>query len=264
VWYGQGADLLLLGIRDPESALDLRRLEARLAQPDVARALAPLGIRSLPALLAHELLPVGVVHATELPGELHTLLHPRLGYSAARGFFAGRQGRFPITAKSDAARAGRRGSLVVRLGALRGGALPEAEHEALVAETCRWRPVECTTLLAAWQHEAPDSPVLASLLERTATLPSEGDPPDLSLVAPLARLFGDAATEPELPVDALEAARRFSLFYHHSAPFSREALAEHFSRCALDARRRAACARNLAIVEQVLGPLRDAVGSAHG
>ena len=264
VWYGQGADLILLGIRDPESALDLRRLEARLARPDFARELARVGIHSLPALLAHELLPQGVVHATALPGELHTLLHPHLGYSAARGFFAGRQGRLPITATSEAALAGRRGSLVGRMVELRGGALSEAEREALVSETCRWRPVECTTLLAAWLHEAPGSPALAKLLQRAASLPAEGSPPDAALVPPLALLFGDESTQPARPLELLEAAERFSLYYSHSAPFSRAALTALFDRCERDAKRRSACERGLALAEQLLGPLRSERGEAHG
>jgi spermidine synthase len=264
VWYGRGADLILLGLRDPESALDLRRIGARVAQPDFARALSRLGISSLPALLAHELLPQGVVHATALPGELHTLLHPRLGYSAARGFFAGRQGRLPITATRDAAIAGQRGSLVARLGAQRGGALSAADREALVSETCRWRPVECTTLLAAWRHEAPAAPELAGLLQRVAMLPEEGAPPDAALVAPIAELFGNAATRSVAPLEALEATELFAQYYHHSAPFSRTALAALFERCAEDAKRRVACRRGLALAEELLGPLRSERAAEQG
>jgi hypothetical protein len=260
VWYGRGADLILLGLRDPEAALDLARIEARMREPDFARVLARLGIRSLPALLAHELLPLGVVHATPLPGELHTLLHPRLGDFAARGFFAGRQGRMPVTAGREAARAGRRGSLVGRLAARRGGALPDADREALVAETCRWRPIECTTLLAAWTHDAPDSPALARLLRGLGGLPEEGVPPDASLVAPLARLFGAGGDGTPSPRQALEAVERFSTYYHHAAPFSRAALAALFARCAGDASRRAGCERGLALAEELLGPLGE--GSA--
>ncbi len=257
VWYGKGADLILLGLRDPQAAFDLRRIEARMAEPDFARGLARVGIRSLPALLAHELLPLGVVHATPLPGELHTLLHPHLGYSAARGFFAGRQGRMPVTAGQGAAAAGRRASLVARLAGLRGGALPDAEREALVTETCRWRPVECATLLAAWVHDAPAAPALARLLRGIASLPEEGSPPDASLVAPLARLFGEDGGEPPSPREALEAAERFRAYYHHAAPFSRAALASLFARCAGDPGRSAACRRGLARAEELLGPLRE-------
>jgi predicted membrane-bound spermidine synthase len=255
VWYGKGADLILLGLRDPEAALDLERIEARLRQPDFARGFARFGIRSLAALLAHELLPLGVVHATPLPGELHTLLHPHLGYSAARGFFAGRQGRIPVTAGREAAAAGRRGSLVLRLAARRGGALPDAEREVLVAETCRWRPIECTTLLAAWSHDAPDSPALARLLRGLAGLREEGAAPDRSLVAPLARLFGAGPDGASDPHEALEIAQRFATYYHHAAPFSRAALAALFARCEADASRRAGCQRSRAIAEQALGPL---------
>src|SRR5262245_33290141 len=259
VWYGKGADLILLGVRDPGTAFDLRRIEARLAEPDFARALARLGIHGLPALVAHELLPLGVVNAIPLPGELHTLLHPHLGYSAARGFFAGRQGRLPPTAGPEAAAAGRRGSLALRLAELRGGALPDAEREALVAETCRWRPGECETLLAAWAHGAPGDPALARLLEGVASLPEEGAPPDASQVEPLASLFGadgdgggGAAPGPR---EALAAADRFASHYHHAAPFSRAALASVFARCAQVPGQRAACDLALARAEAVLGPV---------
>jgi predicted membrane-bound spermidine synthase len=258
VWYGRGADLILLGLRDPQAALDLPRIEARMTRPDFARGLARLGIHGLPALLAHELLPLGVVQATPLPGELHTLLHPHLGYSAARGFFAGRQGRLPATTGREAAAAGRRASLALRLAELRGGALPEAEREALVTETCRWRPVECTTLLAAWAHDAPESPALARLLRGAADLPEEGSPPDASLVAQLAQLFGAGDGPAPSARDALEAAERFRAYYHHAAPFSRAGLAARFARCAEEPGRRAACARSLARVEERLGPLGDA------
>jgi hypothetical protein len=205
-----------------------------------------------------------VVHATAIPGELHTLLHPRLGYSAARGFFAGRQGRLPITATKEAALAGQRGSLVARLGALRGGALSAADRKALVSETCRWRPVECTTLLAAWLYQAPGSPELASLLQRVAMLPEEGAPPDAAQLAPIAGLFGNGATESVTPLEALEATELFSRHYHHSAPFSRAALAERFERCARDAKRRLACKRGLALAEELLGPLRSERGAEQG
>jgi predicted membrane-bound spermidine synthase len=264
VWYGRGADLILLGLRDPDSALDLARIEERLAQPDVADAFARIGITSLPALLAHELLPLGVVHATPLPGELHTLLHPRLGYSSARGFFAGREGRLPVTAAKQAALAGRRGSLVARLRELRGGSLAAADREALVTETCRWRPVECTTLLAAWRYAEPGSPALATLLAHGASLPTEGSPPDAALVEPIAELFGSGTTAPVTPREALEAAARFSQYYHHAAPFSRAALGELFERCERDPTRRLACERNLALAEELLGPLRNGPRATRG
>ena len=260
VWYGKGADLILLGLREAEPVEALARIEARLRELEIAHALARAGIHSLPALLAHELLPFGVVHATPLPGELHTLLHPRLGYAAARGFFAGRQGRLPVTAGRAAAAAGRRGSLVLRLAERSGGALPEAEREQFAAETCRWRPVECVTRLAAWAHDAPGSPALDSLLRRVVAAREEGAAPDLALVAPLARLFDPADSEAGAapsPPQALEAAERFATDYDHAAPFSREALAALFERCASDPAARAGCARARAWAEEQLGALRD-------
>jgi hypothetical protein len=261
VWYGRGADLLLLGLRDPEAAFDLPRIEARMAEPDFARGFARLGIHGLAPLLAHELLPLGVVHAIPLPGELHTLLHPHLGYSAARGFFAGRQGRLPGTAAPEPAAAGRRASLVRRLAELRGGELTDAEREALVTETCRWRPVECVTLLAAWRHDAPNSPALARLIGKAASLAEEGAAPDAAQVAPLARLFGADGGAAPTPRQTLEAAERFASHYTHAAPFSRAALASLFTRCTEAPGQSAACALALARTEQMLGPLGHGGGA---
>jgi hypothetical protein len=168
-----------------------------------------------------------------------------------------------VTARLEAADAGRRGSLALRLAAARGGSLPDDERAELVAETCRWRPVECIALLAAWAHDEPGSPALGELLRRVRSLP-EGAAAglDLALVAPLAQLYGapDEGARAPTPREALEATDRFSTWYAHAAPFSREALAALWERCAADARRSAACAQGRALAEELLGPLPAARG----
>jgi predicted membrane-bound spermidine synthase len=68
VWYSLGPDLLLLGFKDSPPGLGFFRIEQRSRAPDYQKALKRLGIDSLPALLAHELLPLGVVHAAGLEG----------------------------------------------------------------------------------------------------------------------------------------------------------------------------------------------------
>ncbi|MDH5305873.1 MAG: fused MFS/spermidine synthase, partial [Myxococcales bacterium] len=89
VWYGSGSDLLLLGFEDADHALDVERLERRAARPDFARVLQRAELTSFPALLAHELLPLGVLHAAQLTGPVHTLYRPLLNYGAARAYFLG-------------------------------------------------------------------------------------------------------------------------------------------------------------------------------
>ena len=92
VWFTAGADLLLIGLKDPEGALDVERLQRRFERPDFQAGFARIGIDSFPALLAHEILPVDVLAAAHLPGEIHTLLHPILSHQAARAFFTGTTG----------------------------------------------------------------------------------------------------------------------------------------------------------------------------
>jgi hypothetical protein len=75
VWYTLGPDLILLGFKDPDvdRVLDVRRLQARFAEPAMRAALGRAGIENFPALLVHEMLPLGVVHAAKWQGDVHTL-----------------------------------------------------------------------------------------------------------------------------------------------------------------------------------------------
>jgi hypothetical protein len=72
VWFALGSDLLLIGFDQPERALDVDALAERFAQPDFTAGFARLGIESFPQLLAHELMPLGTLHAVELEGEIHS------------------------------------------------------------------------------------------------------------------------------------------------------------------------------------------------
>jgi len=164
VWYGTGVDLLLIGLDDPERALDLDLIEERAASPTVRAALIRGGVASLPALLAHELLPLGVVRSAGLEGDLHTLGHPLLGHRAARAFFRGASAELPNTVTPAAAEVGARNSLLRRLAARSGGRLSEADRAQAARELCRWRPIECATFLASWQHDEPGSEALGFAL----------------------------------------------------------------------------------------------------
>ncbi|MEE8475432.1 MAG: fused MFS/spermidine synthase [Myxococcota bacterium] len=259
VWFGEGADLLLLGFRDPDRALDLDRLERRAAQPDIAAGLRRCSIDSFPELLVHEWLPFGVVHATALTGELHTLLHPRLSYHAARAFFTGRTGRLNGTAGLDAANLGARNSFLVRYRERRGGRLPEEVRVALVREACRQKQtISCTTLFAHWSADSPDSGLRRGLEREIRADPDLAGAMRFNLVPALARLYGANGTAPESG-DVLETATRatrlYIQYYLHAAPFPRRTLMDLWTRCDADPKLRERCRKARTQLEEFLGDL---------
>jgi predicted membrane-bound spermidine synthase len=135
VWYTFGDDLLLLGFPEPRADLSPAALAERMARPDLAAGLARAGVESVAELIAHELLPRGVLAELELPGPLHTLLHPRLTYQAARAFFAGGRSRPPLVTAGPAGALAAQRSLARKLAASEGGELSETSYAALVDET---------------------------------------------------------------------------------------------------------------------------------
>jgi spermidine synthase len=257
LWHGLDADLLLLGLRDGSAALDVERLARRASRPDFVRGLRRAGIRSLPQLVAHELLPIGVLEALDLEGPLHTLLHPRLAHAAARAFFAGEVGELPFSSHAEAARIGAANSLVRRLAARAGGALSEQDQAALAAETCAHRPRRCVALLAEWRSRVPGSP------ERDRLWAAGAVPTAIDGVAaePLVRRLltlhetaEDPAAGDEL-AQAMAATNRFARYYHHAAPFDRAALAAVWRRCERRPELAARCREKRAVAERVLGEL---------
>jgi predicted membrane-bound spermidine synthase len=250
VWYKLGLDLLLVGMPDPAPALDLGRIERRLREPDVAAGLARCGVQGLPAFLAHELLPMGVLHATPLRAEVHTLLRPRLATLAARAFFAGAEADLPPTSGAAAAAVGARNSLVRRLAARRGGRLREGERERMVRETCKHRPSQCLALLAAWRRDEPGSERLEALLDWIRRNPILSRTTPLDLLEPLAALHIGGGGQTPLPVEsARRSAELFARHYHHAAPFPRSALERLWRRCEADAAQAHRCAEARAELE---------------
>jgi predicted membrane-bound spermidine synthase len=256
IWYGLGTDLFLMAYDDPNGALDLPRLIQRAERPDYRAGFQRAGADTFTEILAHELWPVGVLHAMDLKGPLHTLLHPRLSFEAARAFYMGQNGELPSSARADVARIGAANAMIHRYTALRGG-LPDAERRGVVAETCRLRSRECVALLAHWQAERPGSPELAALVEKIRNHPDFGRSIPLGVVPTLVPLFGSAA--PQDGGDPVLAAQResdlFVRYYHHLAPFSRKALSEAFRACSKQSNDRRRCEEALRTLEAKLGPL---------
>jgi spermidine synthase len=258
IWYGQGVDLLLIAFDDPDTSLDLKRLEERAARPDFRAGFERAGVANFGEALAHELWPIGVLEALEMQGPLHTLMHPRLAHTAARAFFVGGTGQLPLSMSADVARIGAENSLVRRYAAAKGG-LTETERRGLVAETCRLRQRECVALLAQWHVDNPDSKELSALEEKIRQHPDFGRKIPLAAVEPLTHLYG-APRETENG-DSVELAENtvdmFARYYHHAAPFSRVALLEAFDSCEKDPAKAKDCAKVLAETERILGPLSD-------
>ncbi|MEW6267744.1 MAG: fused MFS/spermidine synthase [Thermodesulfobacteriota bacterium] len=165
VWYTMSNDLLLLGFQAPDAEIDLDRLARRAAHVDFARGLKRAGVPGVPALLAHELLPIGAVSADAGTGPVHTLLHPILSHHAARAFFRGGAADLPEAARL-AGGSGGSASLLQRWAARSGGRLREEDRAQAVRETCEHRVRECAVMLAQWLADDPSSPVLARQLER--------------------------------------------------------------------------------------------------
>jgi hypothetical protein len=233
LWYALGQDLILLGFQNGSATVDLDRVTTRIESPAVMAALARARIRGLPALLAHELMPLGVLHAMPMPGEVHTLFHPRLSHLAARAFFRGGTAELPPSMIPQAVEIGRRNSLLARYAATFPGGMPDSLRMEVLSETLKYRPHLAATLLAAWDLERPGSPLLAKVTEafwRDPDLSRGLDPVDFARLQYL--LAGPSGN---VPIPSCEAAPRlselFETYYHHAMPFRREALDAIWQRC---------------------------------
>ncbi len=237
VWYTDGSDLLVLGMDRAERELDVRALEARFERPDFSAAFGRVQIDRFPQLLAHELIPLGTIHAEPLDGPIHTRRRPILAGLAARSFFFGsrsaRVGPFSSTRHQAASM---RNSLLRRYA---GGAevLPEAIFEVATHEICRFqRARDCATFVARWSVEHPDSDLWRATL---SSLRKTAHPMDPHLAAyRLERLRalhrgGSMAEGDAVPahVEALRVTGLFLNHYNHVVPFDRRAVEEVWNRC---------------------------------
>ena len=254
VWFTMGPDLLLIGFNDSARALDLESLERAASRPDVAEGLRKAGVESFPALLAHELVPVGVIHAVPRSGPLHSLYHPRLSYQAGRAFFRGARARLPFTGSREQAQVAARTSLLRRYAVRFDGELPDDVRTQVLEETCRHRLTKCATLLASWANDGMD---LAGLKQGFGSALEHSDQGlDWSMVTRLAPLFGDP--EPDrgqrVPLEsARSATQRYSTYYHHAAPFDGDTLLDLWRRCEAPPERPQACRRGLEEARSLLG-----------
>jgi spermidine synthase len=237
IWSANYADLLLVGVRDADAALDLPRLQRRFQRPDFRAGFARAGIRDFPQLLAHETMPLGVANVTALAGPIHSLYHPQLSYEAGRGFFVGRRGMLPFTGYGEPVEVGAANSLLLRFLA---SVSPESVgrvREGAALHACREQLPNCGALAAAWLREQPGSETARRLAQR---LSQQFGP---AFVSRLALLF-DVESQPTnrvRPAAAVEMTELFLTHYSHAAPFSANALLGIWERCGLDARGMSIC-----------------------
>ena len=108
-------------------------------------------------------------------------------------------------------------------------------------ETCKHQGAACVALLAHWTHEIPRSALRDRLVLAIRRHPIISKKTPLELVEPLSHFFSDTETGPVSVEEALRASELFARHYHHAAPFSGEALAAIWRRCASDPTQRERC-----------------------
>lgn len=245
VWRANTADLMLLGFKKQAPALDHYRLEARSEQPDYKASLARSGVHSFPALLAHELLPVGVVHELDLEGSIHTLYHPILSDLAGRAFFRGGRGELPFSGHGGAARVGGKNSMTRNYLARFGGQLPDFVMAEYASQSCVLTGPRCMILIDHWRQTHADAVLLRRLDERL----SASDQWSSGRLADATRLYGNgrsaASARPLSSSEALSLTDIFVETYDHGVPYDPEALEAAWSQCRERPPDRAECERRV-------------------
>jgi len=259
VWYTLGNDILLLGVKRTDRALDLEELVSRFERPDFKAGFKRAGILSVASLLSHELLPIGVLHAAGLEGPVHTLRHPRLSHLAARAFFRGDplipMPKYPTL---EAARIAGRNSLLRRLAVGPDGQTSERVIEAATRETCKRKlGFECATLATVWRSVGQRPEGVETYLrdlrqEWNVDILRETN---LEVIDVLLRGEVRRVGERQSLGRATMISSRFLNHYHHAFPFDRRALREAWDAC-----RGEACASARRGLERDIGSLDPARG----
>jgi len=253
VWHTSAKTLVLLGFESPRWSFDHFRLAEQFGRRDFKATLERAGVESFPALLAHELLPVGVVEALEIDAPIHSLYHPRLNDVAGRGFFVGETGWLPFTGFGEPARIAKERSMLQGYKLRFGGTLPDAERLQMVREACRPGGENCNAFVAEWMSEQPESPVFDDVVARVTSVPQSIG---LERIKEMSELFvaRPPGTAPLVSAERSErAAHDFVDSFHHGAPFDPAAMAAVWGRCSETIPNRAAC---LEVAQQGLATRR--------
>ncbi len=237
VWFAQGPDIILMGLNSPHGYPDLETIRARAERPDYRAALLRCGAETFPELLAHELLPPGMLRAGHVAGKLHTLRRPILSQSAARAFFAGRRVDLPTLAGGPDAD-GRRPRALMTREFPSDAAIPEEVAASVTKHLCKLQRVnECATWLARWRSDHPasedatrfDAGSVSQGLARIELLKPHS-------IEQIEQLFlGRLPPTPKAknPLSRATAlTNMFGAHYVHAIPFDRGILGSAWSKCA--------------------------------
>jgi hypothetical protein len=209
-------------------------------------------MRRASILLAHELLPEGVVRSLG-PGSVHTLGRPLLGDGAARAFFRNDAAHLPALLQPSALRRGRETSLLGQARRSLEDPNDAAFWQPLLHESCALRSPQCATLLASRRAAGDRSRELAELLTQLRSRPELEPFLGEDELARLESLFAPAGSSVG-SLSADEVRRRTQLYaggFVYGVPFRREALLSQWRRC----RPVGGCRAAQRQAEAVLGPL---------
>lgn len=206
-------------------------------------------VDSFPELLGREIIPRGVLSAAISEGPIHTLLHPILGYRAARAFYRGGSGRVPFTGFGEPAAMGARNSLLRRV-------LTDKPTRTVFDGACAKRVSECVPLLAKWLSRAEDPSTVAPWIRRASRINLLGGSVNFNLVSEVAllhRAASKAQSERPIPLAmALRASRNYEKYYFHATPFDPNALTDLWSRCEAPGERMNDCRDGMKRATQLL------------
>jgi spermidine synthase len=232
LWFAQGTDILLLGLNAPDGYPDLETIRQRANLPDYRAALTRCGVNTLPELLAHELLPPGLLRAGQVPGEMHTLRHPILSQHAARAFFAGQGVNLPTVSGGPDANGDRPRALLLQ-DFPPGQPIPEDVAEAVAQHVCDLRRLkECATWVARWRADHPTSERAREFQPPKAMAKREEFQPEV--LGRIERLFRGELPDTPAKAPVARAAQLTGLFaghYVHAIPFDRQLLRNAWSQC---------------------------------
>jgi spermidine synthase len=231
VWFAQGPDVLLIGMNDSSGYPDLATLRERFDQSGMRRGMARCSARSFEQLLAHELIPPGLLRAETVSAPIHSLHHPILSQNAAHAFFSGRPVELPRMAGSADANDDEfpKALLTQELGE---GPIPEATLETVARYICRARrTAACAAWVARWRTAYPESAAARSYDPRR-----EKRVGDVSTLSPAALHRVEQLMRRDLPAsdpfwNLANLTHYFSIYYTHTAPFDRSLLRDQWSAC---------------------------------
>ena len=226
IWFTMPSDLVIMGVQDPDRALDTRAIRARFNQPDFKAGFERVNITNLAALFAHEVVPLGVLQQGQFDGPIQTLRHPRLSHLAAKAFFKNSRGHLPPLFQPKNSDVARKNSLLRSLA--QEGRIPQKILGIAASENCLLdRGTQCATLMARWMHDYPDSESFHRALALFLKNPSLTPHLKPEILERLSRHFDkkkiDFTTKRPLPL----AQKETSLYLKHFSlviPFERERL----------------------------------------